>query len=97
MPEIIDVKKYAPSHIMPAEEYLCRDSIDMDPHGILMTVPGDKDHPDIINEFFRRIDEVNYFDTDVVEAALPVADRNLVPVDLGSSSKEPIQAESAQV
>ena len=82
MPEIIDVKKYAPSHIMPAEEVLTRDSIDMDPHGILMTVPGDKDHPDIITEFFRRIDEVNYFDTDVVEAALPVADRSLVPVDL---------------
>ena len=82
MPEIIDVKRYAPSHVMPADEVLTKDSIDMDPHGILMTVPGEKDHPDIITEYFRRIDEPNYFATDVVEAALPVADRSLVPKDM---------------
>ena len=98
MPEIVDVKRYAPSHVMPAEEVLTRDSIDMDPHGILMTVPGDKDHPDIINEFFRRIDEVNYFDTDFDHSKLLCPSQIAVWCQLTwSSSKGPIQAESAQV
>jgi hypothetical protein len=81
MPEIVNVKRYAPSHVVPTQEVLTKDSIEMDPHGILMTAPGEKDHPDIITEYFRRVKEDNYFAADAVEAALPYCDRSLVPLD----------------
>ena len=83
MPEIVNVRRYAPSHVVPAQEVLTKDSIEMDPHGILMTVPGEKDHPDIITKYmyFHRVKEDNYFAADAVEAALPYCDRSLVPLD----------------
>jgi hypothetical protein len=81
MLEIVGVKQYAPSQVVPTQAVLTRDSIDMDPHGILMTVPGEKDHQDIVTEFFRRVDAVTYFAADAVEAALPYCDRSLVPLD----------------
>ena len=81
MPEIVGVKRYAPSHVVPTQEVLTITDIEMDPHGILMTAPGEKDHPDIITEYFRRVKEDNYFAADAVEAALPYCDRSLVPLD----------------
>ncbi len=40
MPETVNVKRYAPSHVVPTQAVLTTADIDMDPHGILMTVPG---------------------------------------------------------